>query len=79
MSSSLSLSLSPGGDGAGGRPALLRRGRGRPQRVGGALMLGLRLGDSENTGRGRCLDIPRFEESLNNKNKHNNTFQEQGI
>ena len=33
------------------------------------------LGDSKNTVRGHCLDIPRFEESL----KHKTTFEVQGI
>ena len=29
--------------------------------------------------RGYSLDIPRFEESLNNRTQHNNPFEEQGI
>ena len=32
----------------------------------GILLLVVVLGDSNNTVRGYCLDIPRFEESLNN-------------
>ena len=31
------------------------------------------LGDSKNTVRGYCLDIPRFEESLSNEQQHNST------
>ena len=34
------------------------------------------LGDSKNTVRGYCLDIPRFEESLK---QQKTTFEEQGI
>ena len=37
------------------------------------------LGDSKNAVRGHCLDIPRFDESLNNWKQHKTTFEEQGI
>ena len=37
------------------------------------------LGDSKNTVRGYCLDVPRFEESLNNEKRYKHTFEEQGI
>ena len=38
------------------------------------------LGDSKSAARGYCLDIPRFEEPLNNKTQRNeHTFEEQGI
>ena len=37
------------------------------------------LGDSKNTLRGYHLDIPRFEESLNNRQRHKPAFEEQGV
>ena len=37
------------------------------------------IGNSKNTLRGYCLDIPRFEESLSNQKHHEHTFEEQGI
>ena len=36
------------------------------QELGPVQALETTLGDSKNTVRGDCLDIPRFEESLNN-------------
>ena len=37
------------------------------------------LGDSKNNVRGYCLDIPRFEESLNNQKQLKHTYEEQSI
>ena len=47
---------------------LLRQHQRRAARAVGALRVGSRLGDAKHTVRGYCLDIPRFEESLNYKN-----------
>ena len=44
-------------------PARTLAGRWRPRSAEGCTRS---LGDSKNTARGYCLDIPRFEESLNN-------------
>ena len=58
---------------------------GAPRRAGcgttcrGRSTQALHLGDSKNTVRGHCLDIPRFEESLNNFTRCKQTFEEQGI
>ena len=40
---------------------------------------GPNLGDSKNTVGGYCLDIPRFEESLNNEKQCKIIFEERGI
>ena len=37
------------------------------------------LRDSKSTVRGYCLDIPRFEESLNNQKQYKASLEEQGI
>ena len=37
------------------------------------------IGDSKNTVRGHCLDIPRLEESPNIEKQDKSTFEEQGI
>ena len=40
------------------------------------------VGGSKNTARAYCLDIPRFEESLDNQQQqqqHETAFEEQGI
>ena len=51
---------------------VLRR---EPERIAGLP----HLGDSKNALRCYCLDIPRFQDSLNNQTQHKNTFEEQGI
>ena len=57
----------------------LHRSAGHPQEHYAVLPLAACVGDSKNSVRGYCLDIPRFEESLNNETQHNTIFEERGI
>ena len=41
------------------------------------LLVACMLAYYNDTGRGHCLHIPRFEESLNNQKEQNTTFEEQ--